>query len=74
MYCAFLCELFYIKRTNSALKDLIVQKTHNLSDQGCVVSLSLFTEEEKNQQREVTALIDSGVTSQKAHPKTEKTE
>ncbi|MCJ7516768.1 MAG: aminotransferase class III-fold pyridoxal phosphate-dependent enzyme, partial [Methanomassiliicoccales archaeon] len=35
--------------------------------------MSLFTEE-KNQQREVTALIDSGVTSQKAHPKTEKTE
>ncbi|MGD0549744.1 MAG: hypothetical protein ABSA81_04255, partial [Candidatus Bathyarchaeia archaeon] len=35
--------------------------------------MSLFTEE-KNLQREVTASIDSGVTSQEAHPKTEKTE
>jgi glutamate-1-semialdehyde 2,1-aminomutase len=38
-----------------------------------VTSLSLFTEE-KNLQREVTAPIDSGVTSQKAHSKTEETE
>jgi len=26
--------IFYIKRINSALKDLIVQKTNKLSDQG----------------------------------------